>query len=232
MAISIANLTSGVDADGGSTSTSASITLTNNRLGLCGVMSRTGITANPNIPTITGWTTIDSQLYDTSSSSRRRISLLRRLTGSDSTGALTIDFGGQNQTDVIWTFDEASGIDTSGTNGSGAIVQIAKNSDETGSNTSITATLAAFSSVDNIAYGVFGTDGNATWTAGSGFTVLAQRGSGINLGGCSEWKNSNDTTVDATVSAAGFLGCIGIEIKAAVTTSVKDLIGGFIPFAR
>ena len=179
MAVSIANKTSGLDEDGGSSSTTASTTPASNKLQLLLVASRTGITANPNQPTATGnsltWVAIASVIYDSTSSSRRRVTLFRALGASPTAGAITIDFNGQNQTDVVWILDEATGMDTSGTNGSGAIVQSATNVDEGGSATALTVTLAAFGSVDNGTYGGFGWDGDPTATAGTGFTEIDEQ---------------------------------------------------------
>ncbi len=125
MAVAISNLTTGSDSDGGSGSTTASVAPSAYSLILLTVMSRTGITVNPNQPTVTGngltWVAIGSTVFDSTSSSRRRVTLFRALGAGPTSGAITIDFGGQAQTDVTWVVDEASGVDTSGTNGSGAI---------------------------------------------------------------------------------------------------------------
>lgn len=49
----------------------------------------------------------------------------------------------------------------------------------------------------------------------------------------SEFRNDNDTSIDWTLDTADAeIGVWGVEIAAAVTTAVKDIIGGVIPFAR
>lgn len=238
MAVIGTNLTAGSDVDGGSASTTASVSPTANNLILLTVASRTGITANPNQPTATGngltWVVVNTVIYDASSSSRRRITVFRALGASPSAGAISISFGGQNQTDIGWSVDSFSS-DTSGTNGSGAIVQSTTNKDETGTATSLTVTLAAFGNAGNATFGGFGiSDSGVTKTAGSGFTKLGDgdAGGANGLAAITEFKNSNDTSVDMSFDAGTICGGIAIEIKAAATSAVKDMIGGFIPFAR
>lgn len=229
MAITITSLTKGTDTDGNSTSTTASTTLTANCVVYLRVNSRTGISTDPNQPTATStgatWVAVNSVVYDTTSSSRKRLTVLRTMVGSNQTGTISIDFGGQNQTDVEWSVETTDAtVDTSGTNGSGATVQSVTATDADGG--TITATLAAFGSTNNATYGAFGNDsGTGTMTAGSGFAALGINAGAV-LNGGMEWKNSNDTTVDATFdSVAGATsGAIAIEVKAAAAAStVKTL---------
>lgn len=220
MAVSISNLTNGEDSDGGSSSTTASVTPSSNALELLTVYSRTGISTNPNQPTVTGnsltWVAIATVIYDDSSSSRRRITLFRALGASPSSGTITIDFGGQAQTDVGWSLDQATGTDTSGTNGSGAIVQSATNLDTGTSSTSLTVTLSAFGDSNNATFGAFSAGGSEVQTVGSGFTQLSNRVlASANISGLTEWKTANDTSVDYTVAAGEQMGGIAIEIKMA-----------------
>ena len=233
MAISASNLTTGNDVDGGSSSTTASVSPTSNNLVLLTITSRTGITANPNQPTATGlgltWVAVNSVVYDTTSSSRKRITTLRAL-GTVTPGTITIDFGGQNQTHVYWSVDQVSGIDTSGTNGSGAIVQSATNKDETpiAADGTLTVTLAAFGNTNNGTFGAFAADpGEGLITVGSGFSVLGTVSTTtINL--ATEWRGGNDTTVTAindTTTLTAAIGGIAIEIKAAASSLIKAVNG-------
>lgn len=50
-----------------------------------------------------------------------RLTRFRALGASPTTGTLTISFGATNQDGCLWTWAELDGVDTSGTNGSGAI---------------------------------------------------------------------------------------------------------------
>lgn len=228
MAISATNLTSGSDTDGNSTASTASVSPSSNKLQLLSVSSRTGITADPNQPTATGngltWVVVNSIVYDTTSSSRRRITVLRAMGASPSSGAIAIDFGGQNQTAVDWVLDEYTGMDTSGTNGSGAIVQSATNKDESGTATSLTVTLSAFGSTANATYGTFSADVSGTYVAGTGFIISAQlNASTTDLSIATEFRNDNDTTVNITdASGWGSVGGIAVEIKIATFGYTTD----------
>lgn len=230
--MTVTNLTAGGSNTGATSYATASITPGTNDLILAAVQTRTGITANPTQPTASGcgltWVVIASVVYDDTSSSRKRLTLFRAL-GTPSSGAITFDEAGQSQTHASWVVDQVTGMDTSGTNGSGAIVQSATNFNDTGANTgkTLTVTLGAFGSGSNITYGVFADDGSGM-TVGSGFT---QAGSGTSAGGntMSEYELSNNTSVlinDAATTSE--LGGIAIEIKAAsVVTPTNGLWLGF-----
>lgn len=234
-AISNSSLTKGQDTDGNSTATTASITPSANQLILISVSARTNVTADTNEPTITGngltWVLVNSRIWDTTGASRKRVSVFRAMGSSPSTGAITIDYGGQNQTNIVWTVDQFSGVDTSGTNGSGAIVQSATNKDETVTTGTLTVTLGAFSSTNNATFGAFTSAGANTnvFTPGSGFSIMSMAsttsgGSEIEI--ATEYKSTNDTSVDSTWSINSELGGVAVEIKSAVSTPeiTSDLI--------
>ena len=230
MAIAISNLTYGDSGVGGGTSfSSSSISPSSNALVLLSVSSRTGISTDPNIPTVTGngltWVQVATLVFDTTSSSRRRLTVFRAMGASPSNGAVTVDFAGQTQTDYSYAVDQSTGTDTTGTNGSGAIVQSVSNSDESGSASSITATLAAFSNAGNATFGAFAEAATFGFTVGSGFTLLGAATGSADTGiMCNtEYKLSNDTTVDGSWSGAGEIGCIAIEINAQGTSTTANL---------
>lgn len=229
MAVACSNLTTGADTDGGSSSTTASITPGSNRLVLLTIDQRTGISSDPNQPTATGnsltWVVVNSIVYDTTSSSRKRVTVFRAMGASPTSGAVTIDFGGQANTDVHWTIDECTGMDTSGTNGSGAIVQSVAEKDETGTAATLVVDLAAFGSTGNATFGGFGLSSETGYAVGSGFTL---KGTANSFAGSarviSEFRADNDPTVDITMTSS-LVGGIGIEIKVATASLVKTLDG-------
>lgn len=229
-------LTNGQDIDGTSAAATASVSPTGNRLELLTVTSRTGISTEPNEPTITGngltWVKVDGVYWDTTSGSRKKTTVFRAMGASPSAGTIAIDFGGQAQTDVIWSLVEFDGVDTSGTNGSGAIVQTATNSDGSATVSTITATLAAFSSVNNATFGAFGySSASNNMTVGSGFTESSDDWTtGNQTENFTEYKLSNDTTVDASGGANGEIGAIAIEIKAAVVAVSSSVISDLVIF--
>jgi len=233
MAVSFTNLTKGGNDSAATSFTTASITPASNNLILVEVMSRRDDSTEPTAPSLSGcgltWEKIEEIYFDTTGTSRRKLSSFRGLGASPTSGTITINFGSESQTDCGWVVDQASGIDTSGTNGSGAIVQSAKAKDESVTNTTITATLAAFSSTDNATYGVYSeSDSSHRITPGSGFTELAEANDGTPFfGGIvqTQWKSTNDTSVDWTSSGTIQAGVIAIEIKAAATATTTHHLG-------
>lgn len=230
MAIAVTNIASSSSVSAGSSVATASFTPVANRLYLVSIATRTGITADPNQPTATGngftyvVPTNGSVVYDNTSSSRRRLTVFRALAASPTAGAITFSFGGQTQTNFVWSIDEVTGMDATGTNGSGAIVQVVNNFDATITNASLTVTLAAFGSASNSTFGVFSNgDGSVgVATAGSGFTKkgeVADSGNTIRL--VSEFQTANDTSVDLTFATPAEIGGIGIELKIAAGTNVS-----------
>lgn len=228
--VSATNLTTGADLDGGTSSTTASVSPTGNKLLLLSVASRTIITVDPNEPTITGngltWVSIGTTVYDNTSASRRRITLFRAMGASPSAGTIAIDFGGQAQTSVIWSLNQFTNADTSGTNGSGAIVQTVTNFDPDADVSTLTVTLAAFASSNNATFGTFGSGDAETLNVGTGFSSVSEGDSGDgNIHLLTEFKNSNDTSVDMSKATNSELGGIAVEIKSAnavFTEQVND----------
>lgn len=207
-------LTAGNNADLASYTT-GSITPVANDLTLLWVFSIAA--AAPNIPTVTGngytWVQVDTQL---DSGSLRRITLFRAMAASPTAGAVTIDFVAQTQTGCAWSFVDYASINTTGTNGSGAIIQSAKAA-SAGNATSLTVTLAAFASASNATAGGFGIPLNtaAQPTAGTGFTATGQVNQATpNLSIGSEFNSGNDTTVDMNAGAAS-IPWVGIAVEIA-----------------
>lgn len=216
----------------------ASVSPSANKLQLLSFSVRNGSNVTPTISSVTGcnltWELVDSIAFDTSASSLRKLFVYRALGSSPTTGAITIDLGGTD-TDVTWSLEEFTGMDTSGTNGSGAIVQSTTNKDEAGSASSLTVTLGAFSSEANATFGVFGT-GNDTdgHVVGSGFTLAGNSpGAGVNgLSTTTEFRLDNDTSVDMTLTSGVQFGGIAIEIKNAVQPLIDAVSGTDSGFAN
>lgn len=217
MAIAFTNITTAGNGSSLTSYSTASGSGTANALQLLLVGSQTAA-ATTNIPTITGagltWVQVATSI---DSGNMRRATLFRAM-GTPSAGALTIDFAGQSQTRCGWSWSEATGVDTSGTNGSGAIVQSATAENNGGSSSGITVNLGAFSSANNATYGCirFGTTTAGTVTPGSGFFEIGEAPSGSFISYQSQYNLSNDTTCDWTwTSEATFTEAIAAEIKAA-----------------
>lgn len=216
--ISASNLTSGLEKHAGKTSwLTASVSPSANNLILLTVSIYNNASTNPGDITASGcgltWVIVNSQLYDSSSGSRRKMFLLRALGSSPTSGQITITTA-ETDIELYHSVDQYSNVDTSGTNGSGAIVQSVTNVDESATSATITATLAAFSNTLNATHGSFATNGQTLSSVGSGFTKLGDTGGvtdGISV--VTEYKSTNDTTVDMTWSANCVMGVIAAEIK-------------------
>lgn len=132
-------------------------------------------------------------------------------------GIITIDFAGQTETGAAWSIVQYTGMDTTGVNGSGAIVQSVTNSTGGANATSLTVTLAAFSNANNATAGGFGIPLNTAGqpAIGSGFTATGQvNQASPNLSIGSEFLGLNDTTVDMNSGAASIPWAgIAVEIK-------------------
>lgn len=216
---------SGVDA---TSHTTASFTPVAGRLYLVAHVVRNGASTDPTQPTIsfsgTGLTltAVNSVVFDNSSTSRRRVTVYSGVaTGSPTAGTITFSYAGVTMTSAEWAVDEATGADTAN-----PVVQSVTNFDPGTTATTLTATLAAFSSASNATYGAGGCGQTLnTGAAGSGFTALANGSFDAEAGSIilTEYTASNDTTVDMSFTSTGAeIGVIGVEIKAAAVAAAAS----------
>lgn len=217
MAITVTHLVSNSDQTDLTSYTTASHTVTANALILAAV-SGSVASGTVNTPTLTGhsgtWVAINSQGM---LSPERKLFLFRTMVGSGSTGTVTLDWGAQTQERASWIIVEATGVDTSGTNGSGAIVQsvIGSITDVT-----LTLTLAAFGSSDNRPFATYRYTQNFNGTPETGWTELADL-NGTTLGHAAMCKSASDD-LTASYTYAGGSGTqagVAVEIKAAAGAS-------------
>lgn len=164
--------------------------------------------------TITNFTEVLHIDFDSIAVPLQRTTILRYL-GSSFTSALTINCPVGNL-DIIYTWDEFTGVDTSGTNGSGAIVQ--SNSARSDSGTPFTVTLSSSIGANNAVFYAsgLGTSGG-TWTAGSGYNLINgedETVQGISFG--TQWLLPGTTTPSMTYSGgAQVYGALALEIAVA-----------------
>lgn len=202
--------------------TTASVTPTANALVLLAtVATRNSTTCSDNDVTgVAGngltWVNIDRQCFSNAGSPVQTVELWRTMGASPSGGTINFDFSATTQLNASWAVIECTGVDTGGTNGSGAIVQSAKNLIEPG--TSLTVNLAAFGSANNATLGAFGNSTNQAVTHGSGFTELAEQQNSEGQTLQVQWRNDNDTSVDASWPSVD-AGGVAIEIKAAAVSA-------------
>jgi hypothetical protein len=205
-------LTFGGSTTDGQTFSTAAITPGANTLLLAAVFfNPTGTVPEP---TLTGcgltWVLVDNTL---NGNNIREGMIYRAMGPAPSSGAVTIDFGAANVAAALeWFVVQYEGVDTSGSNGSGAIVQSAN-----GRPTATVAPSQAFPNAVNAANEAFGLVGCATaqaQTPGSGWTQIAFGSQATPAIGASiETSNPPQQNVSATwaTSTNGFL--VGVEIR-------------------
>jgi protocatechuate 3,4-dioxygenase beta subunit len=168
-------------------------------------------------PTLSGggmssWTQVVSVDFDPISSPRRRLTIFRALSPSPGSGPITITFT-NNVSNAQWIVSQWTGVETSGVNGSGAIVQ--SGSSRSDGSTGLAVALNAFARANNVAYGVVGVSGSGpAVTPGNGFAEIAEQPSGESSALETEWTTS-DNTIDAGWTSALKAALLGIEIQAA-----------------
>ena len=219
MAVAFNHLTTAKSEVDGTTFSTASISPTANALILVMVSAVRGDSINYADPTLAGcgltWVAIGTVQVDVGPSSMRGGTLFRGL-GTPSPGALTFTFGVSHES-CAWSVAEATGVDTSGTNGSGAVVQVVT---AVGVGATPAVTLAAFGSADNATYAGVATGGGTISSAGTGFTLLGTTASVTPsvVGVGSQYQLANDTSVNMTIGSDDW-GIIGVEVKAAAASS-------------
>jgi hypothetical protein len=211
--------------------TTASVTLTANRLYLLGVGGV--LTDSTPLPTITSsgatWAAVAGVSHSSIASPDVRTLVFRTMVGSDQTGAITIDYGASTMEACNWILTEWTGIDTGGTNGSGAIVQSATARND--SATSIAVTLAAFAdAVNNAAFGLGCANTTDAITLDSSPGTYTALGDQTHAGALlishirGEYRVGEDTSVAFATASTRSWGAVAIEIKAAASTGALALL--------
>ncbi|HEX9060863.1 MAG TPA: hypothetical protein VF941_11845 [Clostridia bacterium] len=211
MSVVASNLTSISTLTSASSYNSSSISPVANALILVSVESLFS-TGTPNTPTVTGTSMTWVQVNTEFDGSHLRVTVFRSLSAAPGSGALTIDFSAQAQHDVNISIDQFTGVNTTGTNGSGAVVQSVIG---TGTSTTPSVTLSAFASVSNYAYGTMGVEaGGVTVTKGASFTELTNLANG-STGSETEYAK-NQTTVNWSMTSNTY-AAVALEIAAQTT---------------
>lgn len=210
-------LTSGNNAVNQKAYTTASLSPMPNALITVAVLAHTSTGAPPS-PVLSGggmsaWTEVGTITFDALAKPLKRMTVFRALSASPTSGPLTIRFN-KNQSNVQWVVSQWEGVDASGINGAGAILQTGSTRADAANG--LTVTLATPGNENNVAYGVFGVRSRVlAVTPGAGFTEIAERASGEDPPSAlqAEWT-SNDNTIDATWAGLHG-GALAMEIKAA-----------------
>ena len=213
--ISHSLLTSGSSSTNQKVYTTASISPAANALVTLAVRMRwSGGALTPTVSGggMTSWTQVGSVDFDPLSGSIARLVVFRAMSASPGSGPITITYS-SSIANSDWIVSQWTGVDQSGSNGSGAIGQTGTARGDAVS--SLSTTLAAFANSNNVGYGIMGAStGAGAVTPGSGFAEIAEVSSGESELLEAEWA-TNRNTVQATLSSAKNAGLLAIEIKAA-----------------
>jgi Invasin, domain 3/Bacterial Ig-like domain (group 1)/Calcineurin-like phosphoesterase len=209
-------LTSGNDVNNVKIFTTASISPAPNTLVTVAVTTHNATAAAP-APTLTGggmasWDVVATVTYDAVGLPKKRITIFRAMSAAPGSGPITIT-SSVTLSNCQWIVSLWSGVETSGTNGSGAIVQTGTNAAD--AVTTLATPLAPFGNSANVAYGVFGINSNVVAiTPGAGFTEIDEQPSTESTAAdlFAEW-GVNLPTINATWTTKN-AGALGVEIKA------------------
>ena len=161
-------------------------------------------------PSLTGngltWALVTSANVD----ANRRLCLFRALGASPSAGAITITYT-SSQLSCCWSVVQFENVNTTGTSGSGAIVQ--SDTDTVTAGTTVTGSLAALEHANNVHAAFVGLDTAASVTVDPQFTELgddSEVSNAITIE--SEWALTETSCAPTFASADGAI--ISVEVKA------------------
>jgi hypothetical protein len=223
-------LTASGSATDGNSYLTASISPSANKLILAWVVNRRP-TGNPTTPTLSGcgltWVQVTTLIFANIGTSTRRFTLFRAMGESPTTDQVTINLITTHE-HCLWSISEYDGVDTSGTNGSGAIVQSATNRSD--SLQALTVSLSAFERNDNGSAAAFCGRGTITgWAPEAGWDELsdvsitdADEGNTVTTLQ-TQWIENADNSVTATANGTDAVAGIAVELRAKVGSSVGQI---------
>lgn len=180
---------------------------------------------DPGVPTISAlgltWTQVAS--IQEGSPGTRRLTIFRAQ-GTVTPGVITANFGMEQTTCAIQLVQLGGDIDKTA---SGANTVVQSNTNQAaGTNSGVTVSLSTFSDVNNATLGVvYITNAAVAISPGSGFTELGETGGGSSELQ-SEFKNTNDTSVDWSWSSGSRNAiAIAVELKYLIPSQVKKFMG-------
>lgn len=221
MAVTATHLSTGSDTTNSATMTTASISPS------AGKFYEVKVWLNSTAPvppiTVTGWgLTWDLTVTDSTDGPRR--AAIFRAVGTPTAGALTFTAAaGNTPSGWAWSVTEYDGLDLTGTNGAGAIVQVREGRPPAG--TSISESFTSPITTGNVTSALVGTSGsNEAMTAGSGWTALGQAGYNAPTNSIlSMWANPGVQTIAALWTTSQNIAFAAIEYKAATSSGPPAL---------
>jgi hypothetical protein len=208
-------LTSGNSVTNLNTYTTASIAPAANTLVTIAVLSHRASASMS--PTVTGggmasWDLVASVDFDTLALPHRRLSIYRAMSATPGSGPITFKFTSQ-VSNHEWNVSQWDGVETSGVNGDGAIVQTGSN--RANAVNGLSVALGAVASTTNVALGAVAVNSQVLSIApAAGFTEIDEQPAAEGTRGDlqAEWA-VNRPTIGASWSNLK-AGGLGVEIKA------------------
>lgn len=201
MAKACSRLTSGIEAGGsGTTVNTASVSPGANSAVIVAVVAFDATSMSVSGLGLTWTTKVNGFQYNGAS---HRIWVFSAY-GSPSAGVLALTYN--DGAFLAWVVDNITGtVSSSPTN--------ANTATGSGTSTSPLATLGAFAHSSSGTWGYcVAQDSALTFTAGSGFTEILERAGLFDWPDATEFRDSNDTTVDGTLSGSIEWGMVALEI--------------------
>lgn len=226
------HLTTGSDTTNQTTPyATASITPTANRLAVAGVLVSVASGTTPAL-SLTGcgltWVQVDQ-----TAAGARTLHVFRAMGAAPTAGALSIAGDGTTTlTSCLWSVTEFDGVDTSGTDGSGAVVQSVNQ--KPAAATSCSTAFATAVTAGNATFGAVAISAQEAMTAGTGWTALGQTSQSAPTSALlteAATTAQQNVTASWTSSVTNFI--IGVEVKAAPAGGALNRlrIGDAIPAA-
>src|SRR6266702_3312453 len=173
------------------------------------------------------WTSVTAASWNFSGGHNHDAMTLYRAMGASPTpGSVTISYS-QAQQSISWSIVEFSGVDTSGTGGSGAVKQITAGTDNAAGPSGLTLTLNLAIGSGNATAGGFGNTNAlaASIAPGAGYTAFSETYLSATQSDLrAEWRSDGNRVVDATQSGSFPMGGIAVEIRAAGAAPALALV--------
>ncbi len=208
------HLTTAGDTTNQNAYTTASISLGSNELGLLWMVQTA--TAASGVSSFAGtfagtWTQVN-----TFAVAATRITCYRSLSSTPQSGTVTLNFAaGDTTTGIAWSISKFANVNTSGSNGAGAIVQ--SNAQAGGAGTTTTVSLvSALENANNVmAYGLTHAANEQLLTYGTGMTKLGDTSFATPNTGLGTAGGRNVTSCAPTWTTSLIPRWVAVEIKAA-----------------
>lgn len=227
MAITATQLIEGSSTTDASSYVTAGINPDSDKLYLL-VIAHGKTTGATDVPSATGgglgssWTLVESNQQG---SGNQRLTVLRAMSSSaGSLEAITISFGGVTQGNCLWKVIEFNGVNTSGSDGAGAVVESVEGDDSGSTNT---VSLSGVTGGNATFGALVGNSSSVNFTPDTGFTALGTQlnASSPTINLVAVWSVGGTNPISINSDGTPITALIGVEIAPAVTAVNHDLSG-------